>query len=49
MCIGLKTKVIVHVYNNTAGAVTVPMAEMGDNFTIVLKEDGTVWATGLSA
>ena len=43
---GLKAKVIIHVYNNNADAITVPMAEMGDNFTIVLKEDGTVWTTG---
>ncbi len=43
---GLKAKAIINVYRNTEGAVTVPQVALGEGFTIVLKEDGTVWATG---
>ena len=43
---GLKAKAIINVYRNTEGAVTVPQVASGEGFTVVLKEDGTVWSTG---
>ncbi|MBQ2938059.1 MAG: cadherin-like beta sandwich domain-containing protein [Clostridia bacterium] len=43
---GLKARAIVNVYRNKEGAITVPQVEEGEGFTVVLKEDGTVWATG---
>ena len=43
---GLKAKAIVNVYRNTKGAITVPAVGQGYGNTIILKEDGTVWATG---
>ena len=46
--LGLKAKAIINVYRNKEGAITVPQVEEGEGFTVVLKEDGTVWATGLN-
>jgi len=43
---GIKTKVIVNVYNNKTNAITVPQVSNGEEFTVMLKEDGTVWTTG---
>lgn len=43
---GLKAKVIINVYRNQEGAITVPVVGQGYGNTITLKEDGTVWATG---
>ena len=43
---GLKARAIINVYNNTNGAITIPSVAHSDRFTVVLKEDGTVWATG---
>lgn len=45
---GLKAKVIVHVYRNKQGAITVPQVEEGEYYTVVLKEDGTVWTSGIN-
>ena len=42
----LKGKVIINVYNNKEGAITKPQVEVALDSTIILKEDGTVWATG---
>ena len=39
----VKAKAIVNVYRNHELAITTPQVEIGNNFTIVLKEDGTVW------
>ena len=41
-----KAKAIVNVYRNKDGAITTPQIEEGEGFTLALKEDGTVWATG---
>ena len=41
-----KFRVIVHVYRNKTGSVTVPDIKTGTQnagYTIILKEDGTVW------
>ena len=43
---GLKGRAIINVYRNVEGAITVPQVSHGDSFTVVLKEDGTVWTTG---
>ena len=43
---GLKGKAIINVYRNTEGAITVPAVGQGYGNTVILKEDGTVWATG---
>ena len=43
---GNKAKAIIHVYRNQSGAITVPQVETDGSSTIVLKEDGTVWAVG---
>ena len=43
---GLKAKAIINVYRDVEGAITVPQVEIGEGFTVVLKEDGTVWTTG---
>ena len=43
---GLKAKAIINVYRNKEGAITVPKVEEGEGFTVILKEDGTVWSTG---
>ncbi len=45
---GIKARAIINVYNNKQGAVTIPQVEYGDTFTAILKEDGTVWATGVN-
>ncbi len=45
---GLKGKTIINVYRNQEGAITVPQVEAGEGFTVVLKEDGTVWTSGLN-
>ena len=45
---GLKAKVVINVYRNKTGAITVPQVEMGEGFAIILKEDGTVWSSGLN-
>ena len=43
---GLKARAIVNVYRNKKGAITVPQVVNGQEFSIILKEDGTVWTTG---
>ena len=43
---GIKAKAIVNVYRNNSNAITVPQVEEGENWTAVLKEDGTVWTSG---
>ena len=43
---GLKGRAIINVYRNKEGAITVPQVSHGEDFTVVLKEDGTVWASG---
>ena len=43
---GYKAKAIVNVYRNKEGAITTPQIEEGEGFTLILKEDGTVWAVG---
>ena len=43
---GLKARAIIHVSSNNPGAITVPSAGKGHYFSVVLKEDGTVWASG---
>ena len=44
--LGLEAKVYIKVYRNVEGAITIPQVEMGDGFTVILKEDGTVWSAG---
>ena len=46
--LGLKAKAVINVYRNKEGAITIPQVENGDNFTVILKEDGTVWTSGLN-
>ena len=43
---GLKAKAIINVYRNKEGVVTKPQVEVGPDYSVILKEDGTVWATG---
>ena len=43
---GYKAKAIVNVYRNKEGAITTPQIEEGEGFTLILKEDGTVWSVG---
>lgn len=45
---GLKAKAVVNVYRNRAGAITVPQLEIGDRYTLILREDGTVWSVGIN-
>ena len=42
----LKVKAIINVYRNVEGAITYPQIGEGEGFTVVLKEDGTVWTAG---
>ena len=37
---------VVYVTRNIENAITVPQVAQGLNYTVVLKADGTVWATG---
>ena len=46
---GLKVKAIINVYRNVNGAITYPQIGEGQGFTIVLKEDGTVWGSGVNS
>ena len=41
-----KAKAIVNVYRNKEGAITKPQIEVGPDYSVILKEDGTVWTTG---
>ena len=43
---GNTASVAIFVTSNNDGAITVPQVEQGENFTVVLKEDGTVWTSG---
>ena len=43
---GLKAKAIINVYRNVEGAITVPQICVGEGYTVILKEDGTVWTSG---
>ena len=43
---GVKAKAIINVYRNKEGVVTKPQVEIGPDYSVILKEDGTVWATG---
>jgi len=45
---GVKVRAIINVYNNKNGAITVPQTVTGNGFSVILKEDGTVWTTGLN-
>ncbi len=45
---GLKTRAIIHVYGNQKNAITIPQIVEQEGSTIVLKEDGTVWSSGLN-
>ena len=42
----VKAKAIVNVYRNKEGAITKPQIEVGPDYSVILKEDGTVWTTG---
>ena len=44
---GKKSRIIISVKSNTAGAITVPQVVNGESFTLILKEDGTVWRNRL--
>lgn len=37
---------IVKIFVKNPNAVTVPQVELGEYFTVVLREDGTVWTSG---
>lgn len=41
-----KAKAIINVYRNKDGAITKPQIEVGPDYSVILKEDGTVWTTG---
>ena len=43
---GVKAKAIINVYRNKEGAITKPQIEVGPDYSVILKEDGTVWTTG---
>jgi alpha-tubulin suppressor-like RCC1 family protein len=43
---GLKTMAEIAIGENVDGAIAKPMIESGDGFSVALKQDGTVWATG---
>ena len=43
---GLVGKVIVNVYRNDEYAITTPQIKEGNQFTIALKDHGSVWAYG---
>lgn len=45
---GNKRKAIINVYRNVEGAITLPNIEHMDQTTVILKEDGTVWTSGLN-
>ena len=45
---GDKMKAIFTVYRNKEGAITIPKVGSERFSTTILKEDGTVWATGLN-
>jgi len=47
--LGLKARAFITVYRNREGAITIPQVELGEGFTVVLKEDGTVWTAGLNS
>ena len=46
---GYKAQAIVYVIQNNEKAVAVPHIAQGMGFTVILKSDGTVWATGLNS
>lgn len=41
-------EVIVKLYVKNPNAVTVPQVELGQYFTVALREDGTVWVSGIN-
>ena len=43
---GYVASATIYVTRNTENTITIPQVAQGLNFTIVLKADGTVWATG---
>ena len=45
---GYKTQSIVNVIQNNEKAITKPQISLGINFTVILKTDGSVWATGIN-
>ena len=45
---GNTASVAIFVTSGNNGAITVPQVEQGENFTVILKEDGTVWTSGLN-
>ncbi len=44
--LGKTAKAIINVYRNIEGEITVPQVAQGNNFTVTLKADGTVWMAG---
>ncbi|MBR6641505.1 MAG: Ig-like domain-containing protein, partial [Clostridia bacterium] len=44
--LNVKARAVVNVYNKTEGAITTPQVVNGRNFSVVLREDGTVWTSG---
>ncbi len=45
---GYKAMARIYVTQNKQEAITAPMVVQGTGFTVVLKADGTVWASGLN-
>ncbi len=45
---GNKRKAIINVYRNAEGAITMPCIAHMDQTTVILREDGTVWTSGLN-
>lgn len=46
--LGIKARAIINVYRNQEGAITIPQIVEQESSTIALKEDGTVWSSGLN-
>lgn len=46
---GYQAQAIISVIQNHEKAIAVPNVTQGNNFTAILKADGTVWTTGLNS